>query len=94
MNNSLLTLYFSKKNSHYIHNGNSQRHTAIYGFINIVYMVNKENIDISTVGLFALTQIPWTLKFLWAPIVDTFKLPFINQYLGQRKSWLLLTQFF
>ena len=56
--------------------------------------LTRENIDISTVGLFALTQIPWTLKFLWAPIVDTFKLPFINQYLGQRKSWLLLTQFF
>ena len=56
--------------------------------------LTRENIDISTVGLFALTQIPWTLKFLWAPIVDTFKLPFIHQYLGQRKSWLLLTQFF
>ena len=36
--------------------------------------LTRENIDISTVGLFALTQIPWSLKFVWAPIVDTYKL--------------------
>ena len=65
-----------------------------YGFINIVYLAHQENIDISTVGLFALTQIPWSLKFVWAPIVDTYKIPIINKYLGQRKSWLLVTQIF
>ena len=56
--------------------------------------LTRENIDISTVGLFALTQIPWSLKFVWAPIVDTYKIPIINKYLGQRKSWLLVTQIF
>ncbi len=56
--------------------------------------LTRENIDISTVGLFALTQIPWSLKFVWAPIVDTYKIPILNKYLGQRKSWLLITQFF
>ena len=38
--------------------------------------LTRENIDISTVGLFALTQLPWTLKFLWAPFVDNFRIPF------------------
>ena len=57
--------------------------------------LTRENIDISTVGLFALTQIPWSLKFLWAPIVvDTYKIPFLSKYLGMRKSWLLITQIF
>ena len=52
----------------------------------------RENIDISTIGLFALTQIPWSLKFLWAPFIDNYKIPFLCNFFGQRKSWLLLTQ--
>ena len=56
--------------------------------------LTRENIDIATVGLFALTQIPWSLKFLWAPIIDTYKIPVLTEYLGMRKSWLLITQIF
>ena len=56
--------------------------------------LTRENIDISTVGLFALTQLPWTLKFLWAPFVDNFRIPFFYKVLGHRKSWLFLTQIF
>ena len=37
--------------------------------------LTRENIDISTIGLFALTQIPWTIKFLWAPVVDNYNIP-------------------
>ena len=54
--------------------------------------LTRENIDISTVGLFALTQIPWSLKFTWAPFIDNYKIPILGDYLGQRKSWLLITQ--
>ena len=46
----------------------------------------RENVDISTIGLFALTQIPWSLKFLWAPIIDNYKIPFLCNFFGQRKS--------
>ena len=54
--------------------------------------LTRENIDISTVGLFALTQIPWSLKFTWAPFIDNYKIPILSKYLGQRKSWLFITQ--
>ena len=56
--------------------------------------LTRENIDISTIGLFALTQIPWTIKFLWAPFVDNYNIPILGKFLGQRKAWLLITQFF
>ncbi len=56
--------------------------------------LTRENIDISTVGLFALTQLPWTLKFLWAPFVDNFRIPYLYKVLGHRKSWLFITQIF
>src|SRR6185295_6300250 len=33
--------------------------------------------DIKTVGLFSLAQAPWTFKFLWAPLMDRYRLPFL-----------------
>ena len=45
-------------------------------------------VDIRTIGLFTLAQAPWTLKFLWAPLMDRYRLPF----LGRKRSWMLLFQ--
>ena len=56
--------------------------------------LTRENIDISTIGLFALTQIPWTIKFLWAPFIDSFNIPILYKIFGHRKSWLFVINFF
>ena len=53
--------------------------------------LTRENIDISTVGLFALTQLPWTLKFLWAPFVDRYAIPGFK-FFGKRRGWILFSQ--
>jgi MFS transporter, PAT family, beta-lactamase induction signal transducer AmpG len=45
-------------------------------------------VDIKTIGLFTLAQAPWTFKFLWAPLMDRYSLPF----LGRKRSWMLLCQ--
>jgi PAT family beta-lactamase induction signal transducer AmpG len=50
--------------------------------------MSEEGVDLSVIGLFALVGLPYTLKFLWAPIVDRFTLPF----LGRRRGWLLTAQ--
>ncbi len=42
----------------------------------------------TNIGLFALVSLPYVLKFLWAPLVDIVKLPFLGRF-GQRRSWLL-----
>ncbi len=47
-----------------------------------------ENISIVTIGWFALTGLPYTLKFLWAPLIDRF----VPMPIGRRRAWLLLTQ--
>ncbi|MEY6433044.1 AmpG family muropeptide MFS transporter [Thioalkalicoccus limnaeus] len=47
-----------------------------------------EGVDLATIGLFALVQLPYTLKFVWAPLTDRFQLPF----LGRRRGWLLVFQ--
>lgn len=50
--------------------------------------MKQEGVDLGTIGLFALVGIPYTLKFLWAPLLDRYTpLP-----LGRRRGWLLLFQ--
>ena len=47
-----------------------------------------EGVDIQTIGWFALVGQPYVYKFLWAPLMDRYRLPF----LGRRRGWLALTQ--
>ncbi len=47
-----------------------------------------DGIDIATIGFFSLVGLPYTFKFLWAPLMDRFEPPFF----GRRKGWLVLTQ--
>lgn len=49
-------------------------------------------IGLTTVGLFALAGTPYTLKFIWAPIVDRVKIPYLSDRLGRRRSWMLVFQ--
>ncbi|MGE3540708.1 MAG: MFS transporter [Candidatus Tectimicrobiota bacterium] len=44
--------------------------------------------DIRVVGLFALTQAPWTFKVCWAPLLERYTLP----WLGRRRGWVALMQ--
>ena len=50
--------------------------------------LTEEGISKSTIGLFALVGLPYSLKFIWAPIFDHITLT----KLGRRRSWLLITQ--
>ncbi len=50
--------------------------------------MTREGVDLGTIGLFALVGLPYTLKFLWAPLVDRFT-PVL---LGRRRGWLLIVQ--
>ncbi|AFZ30493.1 major facilitator superfamily MFS_1 [Gloeocapsa sp. PCC 7428] len=47
-----------------------------------------EGVDLKSIGLFSLVALPYSLKFLWAPILDRFALPF----LGRRRGWLIALQ--
>ena len=49
------------------------------------------NIDIATIGFFAWLVLTYSLKFLWAPLVDNFSIPILRRH-GNRKSWIALMQ--
>lgn len=50
--------------------------------------MKEEGVDLTVIGMMALVGIPYTVKFLWAPFIDRFTLPF----LGRRRGWLLVAQ--
>jgi PAT family beta-lactamase induction signal transducer AmpG len=50
--------------------------------------MKEEGVDLTLIGMMALVGMPYTLKFLWAPFVDRYTLPF----LGRRRGWMLVAQ--
>jgi PAT family beta-lactamase induction signal transducer AmpG len=50
--------------------------------------MREDGIDLGTIGLFALVGLPYTLKFLWAPLLDRYT----PSFLGRRRGWLLASQ--
>jgi PAT family beta-lactamase induction signal transducer AmpG len=56
-----------------------------------VWMAER-GVDYGTIGLIALAGLPYTLKFLWAPVVDALGVPWLSERLGRRRGWLIATQ--
>ncbi|NBV06723.1 MAG: MFS transporter [Proteobacteria bacterium] len=52
----------------------------------------ERGFDLKTIGFFSLVSLPYTIKFCFAPIIDSCSIPFLTRILGQRKSWIIITQ--
>src|ERR1700709_2104170 len=50
------------------------------------------NIDVKTIGLFSYLALPYSLKFLWSPVIDRYDLPLLAGWLGRRRAWMVLSQ--
>jgi PAT family beta-lactamase induction signal transducer AmpG len=64
---------------------------ALSGSTLLVWM-REAGVDLGTIGLFALVGTPYTVKFLWAPVVDALEAPLLSRLLGRRRGWLMLSQ--
>jgi len=64
---------------------------ALSGSTLLVWM-RESGVDLGTIGLFALVGTPYTIKFLWAPIVDALDVPVLAKLLGRRRGWLVFSQ--
>ncbi|MBT5373603.1 MAG: MFS transporter, partial [Rhodospirillaceae bacterium] len=56
------------------------------------YWLATIGVDKTTIGLFALVGLPYTLKFVWAPVIDRVPIPVLSNLLGRRRSWVVVTQ--
>ena len=64
---------------------------ALSGSTLLVWM-REAGVDLGTIGLFALVGTPYTIKFLWAPVVDALDVPVLSPLLGRRRGWLVFSQ--
>ena len=50
--------------------------------------MKDSGVDLTLIGLFAFVGLPYSFKFVWAPIIDRFAFPIF----GRRRGWMLLFQ--
>ena len=50
--------------------------------------MKETGVDLSVIGAFSLTGLPYTVKFLWAPLLDRYSIPRV----GRRRGWLIISQ--
>ncbi|HEV3394934.1 MAG TPA: MFS transporter, partial [Xanthobacteraceae bacterium] len=49
--------------------------------------LRESGVGLETIGLFALVGTPYTIKFLWAPVVDALDVPILARLFGRRRGW-------
>ncbi len=50
------------------------------------------DIDIKAIGLFSYLALPYSLKFLWSPVIDRLDPPLLARWLGRRRAWMVIAQ--
>jgi MFS transporter, PAT family, beta-lactamase induction signal transducer AmpG len=58
----------------------------------LLFWMRETGVDLGTIGLFALVGTPYTIKFLWAPVVDALDVPGLSTLFGRRRGWLVFSQ--
>jgi MFS transporter, PAT family, beta-lactamase induction signal transducer AmpG len=61
-------------------------------FQTMTIWLRESGIALPLIGMVAWATLPYSLKFVWAPIVDRMPLPWLTRLLGRRRAWLLLAQ--
>ena len=56
------------------------------------FWMRKNGIELETIGFLSWVGLAYSLKFLWAPIVDRTDAPLFGRWLGRRRGWMLLSQ--
>ena len=54
--------------------------------------LTEAGVSLSAIGLFAAVGTPYTLKFLWSPLIDGLRLPLFTRVFGKRRGWMVATQ--
>jgi PAT family beta-lactamase induction signal transducer AmpG len=58
----------------------------------LLWWMAEAGVDLGRIGMFAMVGTPYTIKFLWAPLIDGLDVPLLSSLLGRRRAWLVLTQ--
>ena len=88
VNKSLLRIFGSQKMGALLFLGFSSGLPLYLTSQTLQAWLTKEGISLAAIAAFSLVKLPYSLKFLWSPLLDRFVPPF----LGRRRGWLVITQ--
>lgn len=62
----------------------------VYGTLS--YWLREAGIERGTIGFLSWVALAYGFKWVWSPLVDRLKLPWLTEWLGQRRAWMLVAQ--
>jgi PAT family beta-lactamase induction signal transducer AmpG len=87
-NPSLLQVFQSRKMAALLFLGFSSGLPLLLTSKTLQAWMTVEKVDLTAIGLFSLVGLPYSLKFIWSPLLDRYMPPF----LGRRRGWLVIMQ--
>jgi PAT family beta-lactamase induction signal transducer AmpG len=63
-------------------------------FSTLSVRLRESGVPLSTIGLFSWLGLAYTLKFVWAPFVDSIDIPLLARRFGRRRAWMIASQLF
>lgn len=87
-----LTLYLRRRVLVVLLLGFSSGLPLLLSFSTLSTWMREVGVDLTSIGLFSLVGLPYTLKFAWAPVMDRLPLPPLTAMLGRRRGWMVATQ--
>ena len=88
---NIYDIYFNKRMITMLLLGFSSGFPLPLVFGTLSFLLKDYGIAYASIGAISLVKIPYSLKWLWSPIVDNIRIPFLYK-IGRRRSWALITQ--
>ncbi len=61
-------------------------------FSSLSLWLREAGVERSTVTFFSWAALGYSFKFVWAPLVDRMPIPYLTNFFGRRRSWILVAQ--
>ena len=61
-------------------------------FSTLSFWLREAGVSRANIGYFSWIALAYAFKWIWAPFVDRLSIPILTNYLGRRRSWLLVSQ--
>ena len=87
-----LKIYFDKRIVTILFLGFASGLPLLLVLSTLSFWLKDAKVSIAAIGLFSLVRLPYGLKFLWSPIIDSIELPYLTKIMGRRRSWAIVIQ--
>jgi len=84
--------FFTRRTLAMIFLGFSSGLTLSLIFDTLSIWLREEGLSLEVIAFFSLATFAYSLKFMWAPLVDRVRIPGLTAFLGHRRSWMLIMQ--